>query len=136
MGVAQFIRVGVDINEAGRDDHSAGVNLPRRDAGNAANVRDMAVGDRHVGEEGGIARAVHDASVADDEIVVGGIRQRREQTKQPGQQDVFHRGWYISPAGVLPKPISPMNMCRRFRNHCVGRDLVDTLVAFWKNPRA
>ncbi|MGC3959492.1 MAG: hypothetical protein QM813_16560 [Verrucomicrobiota bacterium] len=68
VGIADFIGVSVDVNEARRDDEACGVDLLVCCAGNLADLDDAAVFDGDVGEESGVARAIHDAAMADDGI--------------------------------------------------------------------
>src|ERR1019366_1106250 len=66
----------VEVDEAGRDGHAAGVDLIGAGAGDGsshgADRGDLAVLDGDVGDERGAAIAVHHGSAADDDIVFAG----------------------------------------------------------------
>jgi hypothetical protein len=63
--------VGVDVDEAGGDDAVAGVDYAGgRGAGEASDGRDPSGGDGDVGATPGVARAVQNAGVADEEVVL------------------------------------------------------------------
>src|SRR5690606_18679304 len=62
--------VGVDVDEAGRDQQAVGVDGAAPDAVDPAHLGDDAAGDGHVRGAGLGAGAVDDGAAADDEVVV------------------------------------------------------------------
>jgi len=64
--------VGVDVDEARRDGEPLGVDLLTAGAGKAAEGRDAAVLDAHIGLARLISRTVEQGAVADDKIELGG----------------------------------------------------------------
>jgi pimeloyl-ACP methyl ester carboxylesterase len=66
--VELHVVVGVDVDEARRDDRAVGVDHPLRRAGDAADPRDAAISDGDVGLEAGHAAPVHHPAAADHEV--------------------------------------------------------------------
>ena len=70
--VFDALRVRVRVHEAGRDYHPFHIHRALRRAGHAADSGNAPALHRHVGEDGGIPRAVRDAAAAQNEVVVLG----------------------------------------------------------------
>src|SRR5256885_3383293 len=93
--------MAVDIDETWSDEESCGIDLRRRAlVRKVADSRDESVRDRHVGTVAGIARAVQDGAVPDDEVEPWGrwLRMQRhtatashENTKTRNQKAARHR---------------------------------------------
>ena len=66
------VEVGVDVDEAGRDEQAVGVDLITAAVGHFADDRDEAVIDRDISVSGRCAGAVDDESVADYQVMHGG----------------------------------------------------------------
>jgi hypothetical protein len=83
--VGGLVGVRVDINESWRDDHPCSVNLHLRPCIELADGGNVAIFHRHVGEESGIASAVHHATVPNDEVERLGLG-RAEPTQDAGDE--------------------------------------------------
>ena len=72
LGVAvdeeRVIRVRMRIDESGREDAAAGVDRPRRRAGDAADLDDPAVAECHRSVRGGRSRPIDDAGIRDEDV--------------------------------------------------------------------
>ena len=58
------------IDESGRDDQPAGVNDLRRRAVNFAHGRNMALGNRHISVIAGLARAIDQKSIFNQQVIL------------------------------------------------------------------
>ena len=76
--------VGVQVDEAGRDQQAGRVDLPCRVAVDGADRGDDAVGDRDVADERLAAEAVDDGAVADDQVVGHQLNVRPCRRSMPG----------------------------------------------------
>ena len=63
--------MGVDVDEAGRDEFALGGDLFLARAGDFADGGNPATGDRHVGVNRFGTRAIHDGAATDHQIVFG-----------------------------------------------------------------
>src|SRR5262249_8182673 len=101
LGVAVFqeevVRVRVHVDEPGRDDQPLGVDFPfGLLRGHAADGDDAIAPDGHVAEEPGVAAAVHDLAIADEQVVRGVRRQggwRGENWCEGGAKPYGHEAW-------------------------------------------
>ena len=90
--IADFIGVGMDVNETRRDDQTGGVNLLVGAAGDLADLNDATVLDGDVSEESGVARAIHNATIADEAVELRGGRSVSESEEQQTGQESVHEG--------------------------------------------
>ncbi len=105
----RVVRVVVNIDEAGRDDQARCVDGALRGfAGELADGGDAVAGKGEVGDVAGVARAVGDTAVADEDVVVLGEEWKGGEN---GKEGAAHSGHYTagqsSPAKV---PMWPENL--------------------------
>ena len=85
-------RVTVNVDEAGRDEHPARVDLIRRRPGRRSPIATMqSVPDRDVGVESRIAAAVEDGAVPDDRVERRGLPVGHRAGRENEEDQSFHR---------------------------------------------
>ena len=102
----EVVGVGVDVDEAGRDDQAGGVDRPRAagDRGKRADRGDAAVLDRDVGRRAGAPGAVDHLTAGDQQVVArrrlrraghgaAETRQKQDARRLAASGRVHHRDW-------------------------------------------
>ena len=97
----RVVRVVVNVDEAGRDDEARGVDGPlRRFASELTDGGDSVAGEGKVGDVAGVARAVGEAAVTDEDVVVRG--EEREGGEEGEEWGTAHSGHYTASETIEP----------------------------------